>query len=80
MEFKRPEVNDRPGSLNKAMQHASWDMLSSLGRAGQLGGDFLILSDLFLKREQSEAWVDHLLIHRYGFIVIESRTLCVPCT
>ena len=80
MELKRPEVNDRPGSLYKAMQHASWDVLSSLGRAGQLGGGFLTLSDLFLKREQSEAWVDHLLIHRYGFIVVESRTLCVPCT
>ena len=80
MELKRPEVNDRPGSLYKAMQHASWDVLSSLSRLVRLEGGFLILSDLFLRRGESEAWIDHLLIHRYGFTVIESRTLCVPCT
>ena len=80
MELKRPEVNSRPGSLYKAMQHASWDVLSSLSRLVRLEGGFLILSDLFLRRGEHEAWLDHLLIHRYGFTVIESRTLCVPCT
>ena len=80
MELKRPEVNSRPGSLYKSMQHASWDVLSSLSRLVYLEGGFLILSDLFLGRGEHEAWVDHLLIHRYGFTVIESRTLCLPCT
>ena len=80
MELKRPEVNDRPGSLYKAMQHASWDVLSSLSHLVRLEGGFLILSDLFLRRGEHEAWLDHLLIHRYGITVIESRTLCVPCT
>ena len=80
MELKRPEVNERPGSLYKSMQHASWDVLSSLSRLVRLEGGFLILSDLFLRCGEDEAWVDHLLIHRYGFTVIESRTLCVPCT
>ena len=80
MELKRPEVNERPGSLFKSMQHASWDVLSSLSRLVHLEGGFLILSDLFLHLGEDEAWVDHLLIHRYGFTLIESRTLCVPCT
>ena len=80
MELKRPEVNSRPGSLYKSMQHASWDVLSSLSRLVGLEGGFLILSDLFLRLGEDEAWVDHLLIHRYGFTLIESRTLCVPCT
>ena len=80
MELKRPEVNERPGSMYKSMQHASWDVLSSLSRLVRLEGGFLILSDLFLRHDESEAWLDHLLIHRYGITVIESRTLCLPCT
>ena len=80
MELKRPEVNDRPGALFKSMQHASWDVLSSLSRLVGLEGGFLILSDLFLRHGENEAWLDHLLIHRYGFTLIESRTLSVPCT
>ena len=61
MELKRPEINSRPGSLYKAMQHASWDVLSSLARLLKLEGGFLILSDLFLRRGEHEAWLDHLL-------------------
>ena len=66
MELKRPEVNEQPGSLYKSMQHASWDVLSNLSRLVRLEGGFLILSDLFLRHDEHEAWLDHLLIHRYG--------------
>ena len=62
------------------MQHASWDVLSSLSRLVGLEGGFLTLSDLFLRLGEAEAWLDHLLIRRYGFTLTESRTLSVPCT
>lgn len=65
-------------TLAQAMAHASWDVVNNLKLLGSIESGFIQLHDLRLTRFGKEAWIDHLLIHRYGVVVIESRTAAVP--
>jgi hypothetical protein len=62
----------------RAVFYAGADVTQRLPQLTRMGGGFCQLHDLRLVHGGQEAWIDHLLLHRYGFIVIESRTVCVP--
>jgi len=79
MIVKGPDEYLGSDPLARAVFYAGADVTQRLPRLTRMGGGFCQLHDLRLVHQGHEAWIDHLLLHRYGFVVIESRTLCVPC-
>lgn len=78
MQIKGPDEYLGADPLTRAVFFASADVVQQLPKLTRLSGGFCQLHDLRLVHDGVEAWIDHLLLHRYGFILIESRTLCVP--
>ena len=77
MLVKSPDACNSFVPYPRAIFHASADVVKSLVNLVDIQNGFYALHDLRLDRFGQEAWIDHLLIHRYGFTLIESRTLAV---
>ena len=70
--LKQPDEFSGGPEHARAVAHAAFDVVNALGPGG--GKGFVLLNDLRLEGRDGVAWIDHLLLHRYGFVLIESRT------
>ena len=70
--LKQPDEFTGGPEHARAVAHAAFDVVNALGPGG--GKGFVLLNDLRLESGDGVAWIDHLLLHRYGFMLIESRT------
>jgi hypothetical protein len=66
------ESNDK---FIKAGLNAEKQMGHYLERAFAKSEDILILNDLRIQQDDNVAQIDHLVIHPYGFIIIESKSV-----
>jgi len=69
---------DKKNHLNKFQQsghRAEQQMAFYLKRAFQEDNDICVLNDLRLEMNDDVAQIDHLIVHRFGFIIIESKSV-----
>ena len=65
--------------LNKAGRHAEEQMAFYLRRAFADSPDLRVFNNIRLERSEDAAQMDHLILHRFGIIIVESKsvTSCV---
>jgi len=66
------ESNDK---FIKAGLKAEKQMAHYLDRAFGKSQDIFVLNDIRLKNDTDTAQIDHLIIHTYGFIIVESKSV-----
>ncbi len=69
---------DKKENLEKYQQYghnAEKQMAFYLKRTFQDNNDIHVINDLRLEMNEDVAQIDHLIMHRYGFIVIESKSV-----
>jgi len=59
----------------KAGLHAEKQMGHYLDRAFAKSKDIFVLNDIRLQNDTDTAQIDHLVIHSYGFVIIESKSV-----
>lgn len=70
--------SDEKGSLDKFQafgQRAEKQMAFYLKRAFQENDKICVINDLRIEKDGDIAQIDHLIVHSYGFIVIESKSV-----
>ncbi len=71
--LKQPDEFRGHDKEGRAVAHASFDVHNALKGAETKKG-LVFLHDLRLEQAGETAWIDHLILHRYGLALIESRT------
>lgn len=69
---------DEKELLNKFQEYgynAEKQMAFYLKRAFQESNDIFVINDLRLVMNDDVAQIDHLIMHRFGFILIESKSV-----
>lgn len=69
---------DKKEAINKYEKYglnAERQMAHYLKRAFQDKGDIFVINDLRLKMNDDVAQIDHLIVHRFGFLIIESKSV-----
>jgi Nuclease-related domain len=69
---------DKKDNLNKFEKHgraAEKQMAFYLKRAFQDSNDIFVINDLRIQMNDDIAQIDHLIMHRFGFTVIESKSV-----
>ena len=69
---------DKKEAINKFEKYglkAEKQMAHYLKRAFQDKKDIFVINDLRLEMNEDIAQIDHLIIHRYGFLIIESKSV-----
>ncbi len=69
---------DKKTKLNKFQEHghaAEKQMAFYLKRAFQDSDDIFVINDLRIQMHDDIAQIDHLIIHKFGFAVIESKSV-----
>ena len=75
MILKQIDNKSAPTHLEKAGDEAEKQMAHYLKRAYQKSKDIHIINDLRLVLGDDTAQIDHLIVHRFGFIIIESKSV-----
>lgn len=71
--LKQPDEFRGDDKEGRAVAHASFDVQNALKGAETKKG-LVLLHDLRLEHGGEVACIDHLVLHRYGLVLIESRT------
>ena len=69
---------DEKANLTKIQKYghdAEKQMAFYLKRAFQNKSDVVVINDLRIQMDDDTAQMDHLIIHRFGFIVVESKSV-----
>ena len=76
--LKQPDEFRGGDPEGRRVAHASFDVQNALKGAETKKG-LVFLHDLRLEHAGEVAWIDHLILHRHGLVLIESRT-CAQAT
>ena len=74
MIVKQKQGSTPTDRFGKAGDKAEKQMAFYLRREFKESKDVLVFNDLKIKREGETAQIDHLVLHRYGFFIIESKS------
>jgi hypothetical protein len=75
MIYKEIDIKNNMNKLVKAGEKAESQMAFYLKRAFGDDDKIYVLNDLRIKVDDEIAQIDHLVIHSYGFIIIESKSV-----
>jgi len=75
MIYKEVDPKESNDKFTKAGLAAEKQMAFYLKRAFADREDIFVLNDIRLERDGEVAQIDHLIIHAYGFIIIESKSV-----
>jgi hypothetical protein len=75
MILKDPDPSTATDALSKAGRRAEEQMAFYLRRAFAESPDFLVFNDIRVERNGEIAQIDHLILHRWGTIIIESKSV-----
>jgi len=73
--LKEVDKKEAINKFEKSGLKAEKQMAHYLKRAFQDKKDILVINDLRLEMNDDIAQIDHLIIHRYGFLIIESKSV-----
>ena len=71
--LKQPDEFRGGDPEGRKVAHASFDVQNAL-RGAETKKGLVFLHDLRLEHEGETAWMDHLILHRHGLVLVESRT------
>ena len=72
--MKETDAPTSKGKFTQAGFKAAQTMAHYLKRAFKDAEDILVLNGIRLKSHDHSTQIDHLIIHRYGMIIIESKS------
>ncbi|BDI34000.1 hypothetical protein CCAX7_60510 [Capsulimonas corticalis] len=75
MILKDPDPSTATDALSKAGRRAEEQMAFYLRRAFAEAPDVLVFNDLRVERNGEIAQIDHLILHRWGMVIIESKSV-----
>ena len=75
MIVKETDKKKNPTKLEKAGFKAEKQMAHYLSRAYKNSKEVYVINDLRLESDGDSAQIDHLIIHRFGFLIIESKSV-----
>lgn len=75
MILKSADPTTNGDRFSRSGRHAEEQMAHYLERAFGTRDDILVLNDLRLEKGQDAAQIDHLLLHRWGLVIIESKSV-----
>lgn len=75
MIVKEPEISASEDKFIKAGQVAEKQMAFYLRRVYGNDQNLRIFHDLRLEKDNEAAQIDHLILHQYGFIIVESKSV-----
>ena len=74
MILKETDKKEHLKKFQKYGYNAEKQMAFYLKRAFQESDDIFVINDLRIEMNDDVAQIDHLIMHRFGFIVIESKS------
>ncbi|MDA8744852.1 NERD domain-containing protein, partial [Rubripirellula amarantea] len=74
--IEKEKESSRPSDpMGNAGYEAEKQMAFFLRRAFGESSDVLVFNDITLERGGERAQIDHLVVHRFGFVIVESKSV-----
>ena len=81
MIYKKVDEKENLTKIEKFGYEAEQQLAFYLNRSFKDNDSIHVINDLRLKMDDEVAQIDHLIIHKYGFIIVESKsstsTICI---